>query len=66
MLLRLVNTFSPIEIEGAYDVHSFEVKRVENTDYFDTQRWNQVVVNRSLNATSNYGHVLLGTSKGSL
>ena len=61
-----VNKYSPIAIEGAYDVHSFEVNGRANTDYFDASRWNQVVVNPSPDGSSSTGHVSLGTTKREL
>lgn len=65
-LYSRLNGYSPIEIEGAYDVHSFEVNGTANTDYFDSLRWNQVVVNRSLNGSSSEGHIMLGATKREL
>ncbi|WP_435624158.1 hypothetical protein [Flagellimonas sp.] len=61
-----LNDHTPIEIEGAYDVHSFQLNGKANTDYFDALRWNQVVVNRSLDGSSSSGHVSLGTTRREL
>lgn len=61
-----LNNFDPIEIEGAYDVHSFEVNGTANTNYFDALRWNQVVVNPSLDGSTSSGHISLGTTKREL
>ena len=61
-----LNNYTPIEIEGAYDVHSFTVNGKENKDYFDEHRWNQVIVNRSLDGSSSSGHIALGTTKREL
>ncbi|MDX1315861.1 MAG: hypothetical protein R3356_10205, partial [Eudoraea sp.] len=61
-----LNNYTPIEIEGAHDVHSFEVNGSANTDYFDALRWNQVVVNRSRDGSSSSGHVSLGTTRREL
>jgi len=57
------NTHNPIEIEGAFDVHSFEINGKENQNYFDSIRWNQVVVNKSQDGLSSDGHVMFGTTK---
>jgi hypothetical protein len=61
-----INAYSPIAIEGAYDVHVFATNGMENADYFDAQRWNQVIVNRSPDGLSSTGHVTLGTTKREL
>ena len=61
-----VNRYSPITIEGAYDVHSFEVNATAITNYFDDMRWNQVVVNPSPDGMSSSGHVSLGTTRREL
>ena len=61
-----LNNYIPIEIEGAYDVHSFEVNGTANTNYFDALRWNQVVINPSLDGSTSSGHVSLGTTKREL
>lgn len=61
-----INAYSPIAIEGAYDVHVFAKNGMENADYFDEQRWNQVIVNRSSDGLSSTGHVTLGTTKREL
>ncbi|OZV70113.1 hypothetical protein [Winogradskyella aurantia] len=61
-LYNRLNSYSPIAIEGAYDVYSFKVNGTENTNYFDTERWNQIVVNKSLDGKSSDGHVSLGTT----
>ena len=59
-------THIPIAIEGAYDVHAFEVNGKANTDFFDAGRWNQVVVNPSQDGLESSGHVSLGTTKRAL
>ena len=61
-----VNSYNPIPIEGAYDVHSFIVNSTENTDFFNENRWNQVVVNKSPDGLTSSGHVMLGTIKREL
>jgi hypothetical protein len=61
-----VNARDPIPIEGAYDVHTFVVNGEANTDYFNEERWNQVVVNPSRDGSSSTGHVSLGTTKREL
>ena len=61
-----LNAYSPIVIEGAYDVHVFDTNGIENPDYFDEERWNQVVVNESRDGLTSSGHVSLGTTKREL
>jgi hypothetical protein len=56
----------PIAIEGAYDVHVFETNGVKNTDFFDEERWNQVVVNNSIDGLTSSGHIAFGTTKREL
>ncbi len=65
-LYARVNNHSPIAIEGAYDIHTFEINGEANADYFDSSRWNQVVINRSQDGKTSSGHVSLGTTKREL
>lgn len=53
---------APFELEGAFDVYSFKTNGIDDKLAVDTTRWNQIVINKSRNGTSGFGHVLLGTS----
>ena len=50
---------TPIEIEGAYDVHDFEVNGIANQKLFLTRFAGiKIVVNKSLDGLSSDGHVM--------